>query len=491
MAACKKKFCDSMLGQLINNSLAPVGGLTGGIIGPCCPLIQPEDLLKPPTSAEGAAAAIMADTLAAKERRAAVRFLGTVDCRYWPEAEMALINALRADRNECVRLEAAISLNRGCCCTKNIIKALALTVASADDDGNPRENSPRVRTLAHRALMRCLNCYAEIVPAPPPPPIKKNGEEGEKPPVPPGETPPPPPPPVLGEKLDLDANGMPKAVGMSSRSAAYYARVSREAEATIVAEAREVLSRVRVQPVSMQAEAAEDRSLFGVIRSVWSSDDKPEPKPTTPPAVKPANYAQAQKTTSPARVHPPIPQPHQSPVLTKPAQPVSHATHLRNLGGHPPTPPAKTAPRSPVTQAYAPATPSTTSVTRVPGHQAATTATAANKAGVPSVYQLIQVLHTDKEVRHRVWAADMLSAYDGWTNSHVVQALVGSAHRDEAPLVRIACLRSLGRMNIRTTNVLTTVEVMHGDPDPNVRAEAQRVHKLLTAHQAANTVGRR
>ncbi|HTN74609.1 MAG TPA: hypothetical protein VL096_05160, partial [Pirellulaceae bacterium] len=51
----------------------------------------------------GAAAKIQADQAAAKERMLAVRFLGTIDCHWYPEAEAALVAALRADRSECVR----------------------------------------------------------------------------------------------------------------------------------------------------------------------------------------------------------------------------------------------------------------------------------------------------------------------------------------------------------------------------------------------------
>ena len=121
-------------------------------------------MAKPADSPEGAAARAKADEADAKARRAAVRFLGTVDCHYWPEAQEALINALRGDRNECVRLEAAFALNRGCCCTKMIIKALVMCVSGSDEDGFPSERSPRVRAVAQAALAHCLECYTEVIP---------------------------------------------------------------------------------------------------------------------------------------------------------------------------------------------------------------------------------------------------------------------------------------------------------------------------------------
>lgn len=163
--ACRECFCSHPLGQLLNSMVTPMSGLTGGIVPPLCPppptmggKPSAEDLAKPPGSAAGAAARVQADEAGAKARREAVRYLGTVDCHYWPEAEAALINALRADRNECVRYEAALALGRGCCCTKNTVAALMITVTGSDKDKNPAETSERVKSAAYEALQRCLNC---------------------------------------------------------------------------------------------------------------------------------------------------------------------------------------------------------------------------------------------------------------------------------------------------------------------------------------------
>src|SRR5207244_2940983 len=114
-----------------------------------------EDTKKP--GAEGAAAQALKDAVEASARRKAVRLLGTFDCHWYPEAEAGLALALRTDRAECVRLEAAIALNRGCCCTRLIVEALEETVAGTDKLG-PSENSPRVQMVAQMALERCLTC---------------------------------------------------------------------------------------------------------------------------------------------------------------------------------------------------------------------------------------------------------------------------------------------------------------------------------------------
>jgi hypothetical protein len=157
---CKRKLCKTAAGQLLNSMTAPVSAMTGGVIPSFCPIMpSAKDLLKEGT--EGAAANAKKDALEAKERVKAVRYLGTLDCRYYPEAEMALIAALRMDRVECVRWEAALAFGRGCCCTKKVMEALEISVSGSDRDGNPDERSPRVREAAAFALDRCLACYQE------------------------------------------------------------------------------------------------------------------------------------------------------------------------------------------------------------------------------------------------------------------------------------------------------------------------------------------
>ncbi len=155
---CRQKLCQCEIVKLLRASLAPASAATGGIIpvGNCCPTIKKEDLAKPATSSEGAAARVKKDAEEAAARREAVRYLGTVDCRYWPEAEEALINALRADKIECVRYEAAVVLQRGCCCTKKIAKALTDCIEGSDKDGNPAERSARVQDAAAMALSMCV-----------------------------------------------------------------------------------------------------------------------------------------------------------------------------------------------------------------------------------------------------------------------------------------------------------------------------------------------
>lgn len=167
--ACKDHLCSCGLVQMVEAMLKPVSLMTGGLIKGFCPTpdqANPDDLAKPADSASGAAARIKADEADAKARRADVRYLGTVDCSRYPEAEGALINALRTDRNECVRLEAAIVLGSGCCCTKKTVEALRLTASGSDKDGNPKESSPRVRCAAADSLGTC-ELKVDSTPEPP------------------------------------------------------------------------------------------------------------------------------------------------------------------------------------------------------------------------------------------------------------------------------------------------------------------------------------
>jgi hypothetical protein len=188
----KVRLCKSNIGLMMGNMLKPVSLMSGGLLPQCCPKVLQDDALakaakEGPDAAKGdaaaAAAKIAQDEAQAKERRAAVRYLGTVDCHYWGDVAIpALIAALRGDPNECVRWEAAMALGSGCCCNKQTIAALTLSVYGVDDpaegrtvagafvdgqrvvifDKHPVETSERVKASALAALQHCLSCYSEV-----------------------------------------------------------------------------------------------------------------------------------------------------------------------------------------------------------------------------------------------------------------------------------------------------------------------------------------
>jgi hypothetical protein len=230
---CKVKLCKSNIGLMMGNMLKPASAMSGGLLPQCCPKVLNEDALakaakEGPDAAKGdaqaAAAKIAKDEAEAKERRAAVRYLGTVDCHYWGDvAEPALIASLRTDRNECVRWEAAMALGNGCCCTKKTIAALTLSVYGVEKegltvagafvdgqrveitDGAPVETSERVKAAALMALQHCLSCYSETAtPGPEKPP--------ERPPEKPIAQAPATFQPAVYSKPPVEAKSLPQMV---------------------------------------------------------------------------------------------------------------------------------------------------------------------------------------------------------------------------------------------------------------------------------------
>ncbi|WP_146396479.1 hypothetical protein [Pseudobythopirellula maris] len=157
------------------NAAAPIGMAPGAVPAPP----------PPPPPAVAAAAKINLEKSQAKIRREAVAYLAGLDCRYYPEAEAGLIAALRADSDECVRLEAARSLLSGCCCTPAVVQALSVCVSGGNQDGNPGERSQRVRMTALAALQKCESCGSGgAAPAQrPEAPLSEIGIEGRATPV--------------------------------------------------------------------------------------------------------------------------------------------------------------------------------------------------------------------------------------------------------------------------------------------------------------------
>ena len=183
-ALCRVRFANSPAGQLVNNLLKPLEGLTGGLLKPIgANEANPENLKKPADSAQGAAAKIKAELATSKEKIADLEFLGTKNCKRYPEAEAALINGLRAEKEDCVRLAAARALQKGCCCTPKVMKALLMCVNGSKKDGNPAEETPAVIAAARIALERCVMNCGSTAEEPPekPAPSKPEGKEAKPP----------------------------------------------------------------------------------------------------------------------------------------------------------------------------------------------------------------------------------------------------------------------------------------------------------------------
>jgi hypothetical protein len=545
LAKCKEKFCAAPIGQLVNNTMGGFSALSGGLIQSCCPPgPTAAQLAMPSTSAEGAAAQIQKDTADAKARRAAVRYLGTVDCHYWPEAKAALIKALRADRNECVRLEAALALARGCCCNAATIEALNLTVSGSDEDGNPSENSERVKAAAYFALGRCLATVpyappAEAVPetTPPPPTLEKPREV-----VPPPEQ---PAPRAAGNASDL----LP----------AYYQRINSSRMDQVITRARQTLARTSVSvPVPNQPRANET-GVVDLFAKAWSSQTTAErnpsetksPSETPKSSVKPENTAvnaaghrdvTVEKTVTTSDSMPShglltdglrklLPQRTKPSDSETPAMPVSApAANERPVLVPEPVPmqqvvpatapapaatgnsrPAAAVPAANSNSQPAAALPSNLSNSQrtapvalanskiqpvsyvtpaAPPQPVRSTAPASRPqtagTGPNQVQDLVRMLKEAVRPDVREWAADHLVSVDWHTNPQAVQALVETATQDSVPFVRVACIQCLGKMGANTNQVVSALRAMQRDTDPRVRYEAHQALMKLGAGQVVS-----
>lgn len=535
--ACKECLCQTQFGLLLNNTLAPVRLFTGGIVPPCCPGL--------PTAAEladkgpvGAAAAIKKDEAEAKARIAAVKYLATVSCHYWPEAQDALIQALRKDRNECVRWQAALALGSGCCCTKKTIKALAITVSGSDEDGQPAELSDRVKAAAEAALYHCLDCFTETVPAPEP---KKEEKRPEPAPAP---TPAP-------ESQPVPSQAMTPAGPADVRWAAFAQKVERQPAAEVVAEARRLLARpAKDTPRPLSNVPPGSHGLVDII--VYAAETSPRPIPVvgpTAPAKAPTPAEASLLTSRPKDPEPPTDLYHllmsqrkaraeSKPAVTatlgdpKPAmsefpppkvekaprpEPAPKAVaHIESVTPRPPTAPSlvmvPTPPPTPVMRpaptpapkmtlpptpapvlnvVSRPTTP-TTPTTLVKPASAVTYPTLSVAAArtppaavVPSAQELLRTLRESANPFQKEAAIDKLAVI-GWpTNGEVIATLVQCARTDPAATVRVHCIRALTVRNVRTPEVLKTIKDLKADKDPRVQHEADTALARLGGVPAA------
>jgi hypothetical protein len=93
--------------------------------------------------------------------------------------------------------------------------------------------------------------------------------------------------------------------------------------------------------------------------------------------------------------------------------------------------------------------------------------------------QLLEMLENSMFPSQREWAADKLATYDWRVYSTVVQALMTSAAKDPAATVRVACVRSLGKMNVSTVAVIGTIQGLKADRDLRVRQEVEQTLATL------------
>jgi hypothetical protein len=112
-------------------------------------------------------------------------------------------------------------------------------------------------------------------------------------------------------------------------------------------------------------------------------------------------------------------------------------------------------------------------------HLAAASAQPSLPQSGTTLAQVMTVLRTGATAQQRIWAATTLSTCDGWTNPTVMEALIKAARADADPTVRAACVRCISRMNVCTLPVMSAVQEMKRDRDPQVRAEVDLAIRQL------------
>jgi hypothetical protein len=509
--ARKRRCCRTPLMQLINNSMAPMRAFTGGALGNCCPT-EPsqQDLQK--AGVEGVCAKIKKDAAGVKARRAAVKCVGAADCHYWPEAEGALIAALRSDRSECVRWDAAVALGDGCCCTKRTMEALLISATGSDRDGNPAETCERVKAAAYTSLQHCLACFSEEVP----------GEVKKGPEVPVPEK-------VIPEKVS------PVSASEGDKNeifSAYYRNLDKKPMSATVEEARkasesfsvggsvnggmnlpsghrglvDIVTTAMATPSGGMKHVPSD----GPVMSSNSSSPSPVVVERTPLRDR-IQMMRSNVTTSEVKpavvrpMEPPIPAPVITPAVVPAATPSVVTPAVAPVMPSVVTPAVAPVMPSVVTPAMAPVMPSVVTPVVAPVPPAAplmpmvpvpVAPQSHSRAPIgPNAQQLMLVLRNSSYPFQREWAVNELSNVDWHVNPEVVQCLLNSAQKDSAPTVRVACVRAVVKMKVDTVPVQMTLQALKADTDPRVQREAvaalsqMRVVETVSATPANTAFG--
>jgi hypothetical protein len=497
---CKRKLCKTAAGQLLNSMTAPISTMTGGVIPSFCPVMpSAKDLLKEGT--EGAAANAKKDALEAKERVKAVRYLGTLDCRYYPEAELALIAALRMDRVECVRWEAAMAFGHGCCCTKKVIEALEISVSGSERDGNPSERSPRVRDAAAFALDHCLACYREPLRE-----IDDKDREGKDPPrIKDGETLPDPRP----NKVNRDREMIERA----RQTVAIYGSRRESLPPTMVAQ----------QTVLPKGQ----RSLYHIIRFGADGPSQPVTQQVARQTPQSATVFVSQSTAPPRE----LPTVETVPARSTPIGDRRDNTSMkpaveRNDSAQPPAPIARTPQAelkqhdgqpsqpqesAPIVIFAPPEKPAASVVTAEPMEPAPSSVLKqhpAEEVEKPSalrplnlqptlqvapatvekpvaddrtIVALIENMLTGTTAEDRHQAIRAIVVHDWRKNPQIVAALVKTARLDSDRAVRVNAIRHLAHLKIDVPYVVDHLKYMEKDQDTWVQEESTAAIEKLAA----------
>jgi len=497
---CKRKICKTPAGAMLNNMTKPLTLATGGIIPPFCPQFpSAADLAQ--AGVAGAAAAGKKDALEAAARKDAVRFLGTLDCRYFPAAAKALAAALRTDPSECVRYEAALVLNRGCCCTQTTINALEASVSGTEMDGNPAERSGRVRCAAATALEKCLGCYV----APPQEPAEVIMEKEE---TKPGEaTPGTAPAPLPSAKMSPGSK-------MPTPEQVERARKTLQTFNEMLAFHKAPSAVAQAQAKSTLVLPAGQQSLFHILKA---TEEAPEPIKAMPIQQAAANVPSAIQTASmPSMPAPAMPAPAtaempkgmpmvKEPVVITPVVVVDEPVVAPKmvippqLNIEPKEVPAEKIAESKVVESKVVESKvvemkRTETPVELPGKVIAVmpakkveeevkpvSASVPTDKASEAVMELARKVTQNKSVSERHAAIRQIVKYDWKKNPMVASALILGATSDKEPAVRVDCMRHMVVYKVTHPQVLTELAGLQNDPDVWVRQEAVQTLSLLKA----------
>lgn len=389
----------------------------------------------------GAANLAKQNATESSERIAAVKYLGTLDCRYLPDAEAALIAALRADGQEAVRFEAATVLARGCCCTPKVMETLVVTISGSERDGHPAEKSARVRLAAARALEKCLAVNAPAEDTVPPATGKPGPKVVEHPRVETG--------PIVTE---MAAPKWPdlKLIEASNQTLVEF-RANTEnvrPEPTPAPKSAPIASHVPVvksAPVEppVAIEVAPMPSLVGAppvkLPAVEIAPLKVEP------AVAPVPEITLPDVSIPETKLPPVATPEKPTIITVAA-------------------PAVVAPIAP-TKPVEPTQPVVT---------ASRSEAASPVAESASFRDLVKKLYISEKASDRHAAIRELVKLDREENPGVVRALIARAKFDPSEVVRVDCIRHIVHHKMATPEVLAELSQLTRDRNEWVRGEAEK-----------------
>ncbi|HET6576654.1 MAG TPA: HEAT repeat domain-containing protein [Fimbriiglobus sp.] len=485
------------LGQLRQRIQAPLSKLTRGLIPPFPPQTPTLAELQAPGPV-GAAAKAKLDRMGAKDRIEAVQYLGTLDCHYWPEAEDALVAALRVDRNEWVRLEAAKTLLNGCCCTKKTITALTMAATCSNADGNPAEKSPRVVAAAQEALAKCLRAVCStpaIMEAPvSPEPIPEGPREVPK------ETPANGTTTAAAWSKPGPAGEEKSSGGLAARHVArptgkeYYDRIDQRPWPQIVAFARDGLANAPRVPARFARSAGTDGDEMSEVQAAHARADRPAnlldmllgdeppppaatvamqvPRPTPPPPPRAPAVAMRQPTPPPT----PTPRPQPRPVAVRePSRiPPSVAAGASDPFAPkpvvvemtpPPTPAPAPSPTRPDVKPLPSPVPAKSDVKPVPARS--------NLKPLPiQVARVLSLMQRPGDPVVLAREIDKLTAADVTGYSPMAVTLIQAAEELADPNPRSACIRALVRAKVNTPGVVSGLKQLTRDRTASVRIEA-------------------